>query len=297
MEISYIDRKTGKQCVEKVYGYWALSLLYGDAWWCKLLSLLFLPIVSRIPFFSKFYGYLQKRPGSKKKVAPFIQVYDVDASEFVESDFASFNDFFIRKLKPEKRPIEPDPNRLAMPADGRYLVYPEFGQFNVKGQDFCLSEFLADSAYANRYQEGAMAIIRLCPSDYHRFHFPCDGIAGRAKLINGPLYSVNPMALRKRIKILSENKRMVTEIETEKFGTILYVEVGATSVGSIHQTYTPDQPVKKGQEKGFFEFGGSCIVLFFEKGQVQFDDDLILNTQKGFETLAQFGQSLASSKK
>ncbi len=137
-----------------------------------------------------------------------------------------------------------------------------------------------------------MAIVRLCPSDYHRFHFPCDGTPSKARLINGALYSVNPMALRKRISILAENKRMITEIDTERFGTILYIEIGATSVGTICQTFTPELRVEKGEEKGYFEFGGSCIVLLFERGRVEFDSDLIRNTELGFETRSNFGQSL-----
>ena len=140
-----------------------------------------------------------------------------------------------------------------------------------------------------------MAIARLCPSDYHRFHFPCDGIPAKPRLINGLLYSVNPIALKKNVSILSENKRMITEIETDHFGTVLYIEIGATSVGSIRQTYTPDLKVKKGDEKGYFEFGGSCIALLFEKGRVTFDADLTANTQKGIETKANFGETLGTA--
>lgn len=292
MEISYIDRATNEQCVEKVYGQKALSLLYGEGFFKGLISLALLPLLAKSPLFSRFYGYMQKRPASARKVVPFIRAFGVDSSEFIERDFRSFNDFFIRKLKPEKRPVVKDANVLAMPADGRYLVYPTFGHFAVKGKEFSLREFLGSEALADRYREGSMAIIRLCPTDYHRFHFPTDGVASKAKLINGPLYSVNPMALKRRIAILSENKRMITEIDTERFGTILYVEIGATSVGSIHQTFPAERPIKKGDEKGYFEFGGSCLVLLFEKNKVVFDADLVANTAKGFETKANFGQSL-----
>lgn len=292
MEIPYIDRKTGRHCVEKVFGHKALSLLYGDGVFKTLFSTLFLPLFAHCPFFSRLYGYLQKRRGSQKKIAPFIQAYGIDESEFAETNFPSFNDFFIRKLKPEKRPIVADPNVLAMPADGRYLVYPHFDQFVIKGKEFSLLRFLGNNALAHRYREGAMAVVRLCPVDYHRFHFPCDGIPSKARFINGPLYSVNPIALRKRLSILSENKRMITELETEKFGTILYVEIGATCVGSIHQTYVPDQKVKKGDEKGYFDFGGSCLALLFERGRITFDSDLIANSEKGLETRANFGESL-----
>jgi phosphatidylserine decarboxylase len=102
---------------------------------------------------------------------------------------------------------------------------------------------------------------------------------------------VNPIALRKKLGILAENKRMITEIETERFGTILYVEVGATFVGSIHQTYTPNVQIGKGEEKGYFSFGGSCLVLLFEARRIVFDADLIENSKNGFETKALFGGS------
>ena len=187
----------------------------------------------------------------------------------MEAEFRSFNDFFIRKLKPEARPVSQDPRVLVAPADARYLVYPRFEAFSIKEKTFSLREFLQNIELTHRYREGSMVIARLCPSDYHRFHFPCDAFVSKAKLIPGPLFSVNPMALQKKLSILVENKRMVTEVHSERFGMLLYLEIGATCVGSIRQTYQPETVVKKGEEKGYFEFGGSCIVLFLEKGNAQ----------------------------
>jgi phosphatidylserine decarboxylase len=283
--IQYVDRKTGQLCIEKIYGHKALSLLYGDS----IFSTLLLPLIARLPFWSLYYGYLQKRPQSRSKIAPFIASYGIDTSEFATQNFASFNDFFIRKLKPSCRPISSAP--LVCPADGRYLVYPQFSQFVVKGQSFSLDEFLGDPTLAAHYAKGSMVIARLCPTDYHRFHFPCPATPSSPHLINGSLFSVNPLALRKRLSILSENKRVITRLETP-LGTILYIEIGATAVGTIRQTFTPHTPVQKGQEKGYFEFGGSCLALLFEPGRVTFDQDLIANTQKGLETLCQYGTSL-----
>lgn len=292
MDIQYIERTTGEKRVEKVYGHKALSFLYGDGFWEKLIASWLLPLLARFPLFSQLYGLWQKRSASRANIAPFIAAYGIDASEFLEAEFCSFNDFFIRKLKPEKRPIEAAPRVLAAPADGRYLVYPTFERFTAKGQEFSLSEFLQNQADSHRYREGSIAIVRLCPSDYHRFHFPCDGVPSIARLINGPLYSVNPIALCKRPSILTENKRMVTEFMTEQFGQILYVEIGATAVGTIQQTFTPQKKVFKGAEKGYFEFGGSCIVLLFEKGRIVFDADLVRNTEQGLETRLNYGFSL-----
>jgi len=292
--IHYIDRKTKAVCEEKIYGARALSLLYGDRFWSIFLHRTLLPLLAYLPYFSRFYGYLQKRSSSRAKIAPFIEAYRIDKSEFETQDFHSFNDFFTRKLKPECRPVVQDPKVATMPADGRYLVYPHFEEFIVKGRVFDLAEFLQDPVYARRFQTGSMVIARLCPVDYHRFHFPCDGVASTPQLINGPLYSVNPLALKKRLTILSENKRVITEISSEQFGTVLFVEIGATAVGTIQQTFQPESFVHKGQEKGYFEFGGSCIVLLFEEGRITFDADLVENTKRGFETLTQFGCSLGT---
>src|SRR5579872_4912537 len=225
MDITYIERKTGQKQQEKVYGRKLLSLLYGDGALRSFFSTFILPMLTRISFFSALVGYLHKHKRSAAKIEPFIAAYGIDASEFAEARFKSFNDFFIRKLKREKRPVVPSPDQLALPADGRYLVFPQFDRFFVKGQEFDLHRFLQDPSLSERFADGAMAIARLCPTDYHRFHFPCDGIPSQPRLINGFLYSVNPMALRKKIAILAENKRMVTEIETERFGKILFVEI------------------------------------------------------------------------
>lgn len=295
MDIQYVERKTGELKEEKIYGRWALSLLYGNSYCSRLFSLAFLPFLARIPWVSKAYGFFQRRAKSARKVAPFIAAYGVDSSEFADTQFASFNDFFIRKLKPEKRPVVSDPCIAALPADGRYLVFPDLSQtdgFYVKGQHFDLPSFLQNSSLARRFSHGSMMIARLCPTDYHRFHFPCDGTADEAELIDGPLFSVNPLALRRRLSILAENKRMITEIATEKFGTILYVEIGATCVGTIHQTYCSKKAVRKGDEKGFFSFGGSCLVLLFEPGRISFDEDLVRYSKAGIETRACFGESM-----
>lgn len=295
MEIEYIDRNTGRKEKEKIYGLGALRILYGNSFLTRCLSCFLLPYFARVPFISRFYGFLQRRASSAKKIEPFISAYEVDRSEFLTPHFDSFDDFFIRKLKSDARPIVADPARAAMPADGRYLAFPSCSksdQFYAKGQTFDLASFLQNEAYARRFHRGAMAIARLCPSDYHRFHFPVSGVASKPVLINGPLFSVNPIALRKNLSYLWQNKRMITEIDSDRFGTVLMVEIGATCVGTIHQTFNPNLGFKKGDEKGYFSFGGSCIILLFEPGRIVFDEDLLRNSSLGFETRANFGQSL-----
>jgi len=130
--------------------------------------------------------------------------------------------------------------------------------------------------------------------DYHRFHFPVAGVPGNARLINGPLYSVNPLALRDRLAILWENKRFVTEIETEQLGKVLMLEIGATNVGSVHHTFVPTRPVEKGEGKGYFAFGGSATFTFFEPGRVDLADDLLEQSRQQRELYAKVGDRMGT---
>jgi len=295
--ITYINRESGQKEREKVYGEIFLKFLYQSPACVKILSYLILPLFARVKFLSYLYGACQKWGLSKRKIKPFIKAYGIDTTEFLDpvDSFRSFNDFFIRELRSECRPIVDNPSIATLPADGRYLVYPTISSnhsFTVKGQNFDMQTLLKSEALAKEYEGGAMAIARLCPVDYHRFHFPCDGAPSTPQKINGPLYSVNPIALAKNINYLAENKREITFIESDHFGKVAFIEVGATYVGTIRQTFDPSKPCKKGDEKGYFEFGGSCIILLFQKGTITFDDDLIAATGQGFETLGLMGQSL-----
>jgi len=297
-EIVYRERESGELKKEKVYGKFFLESIYGSSLISRIFALLALPLIANVPFFSKLYGKKQKSSKSRAKIRPFVVAYAVDASEFASplESFQSFNDFFIRKLKPEARSIAKGDHVAILPADGRYLVFPDVSAiegFYVKDKKFDLHRLLQDETLSNRYKHGSMVIARLCPTDYHRFHFPCDCTPSKAKLINGPLYSVNPIALKQHINILSENKRMLTHLQTKHFGEILYIEVGATFVGAIKQTYLPQTSCNKGAEKGYFEFGGSCLILLFEPNSITFDQDLLDASLEYIETKGKFGMSLA----
>lgn len=297
--IVYIDRISGQKNVELVYGEAALKFLYGDDLPSKLLGAPLLHFLARNPICSYLYGWWQKQPWSKKKIAPFIEQFQVDTSEFLDdvNNFASFNDFFIRKLKPECRPIA-DPNNeksAIIPADGRYRFYQDIDTadgFVIKGEKFDVETLLDDATLAAKYRGGSMVLARLCPSDYHRFHFPCHCVAGPFRLINGWLYSVNPWAIKKDIDIFTKNKRSLCLLNTQYFGTVAFVAIGATSVGSIHETYVPTRSYAKGDEKGYFEFGASSLVLLFEQGKIQFEQDLIAAAQEQLEIKCLMGQLL-----
>lgn len=296
-DIIYINRVTGKKEIEKVYGGKALQFLYGDSFLGRLFQPVLVPLLSKFPLFSSYYGRMQKTALSKKKILPFIQKFDVDTNEFLEpvSSFQSFNDFFIRRLKNEARPIASGDDIAVIPADGRYYFFQNINNnddFIVKGQKLNLEALLQSKELAMEYENGSLMMARLCPSDYHRFHFPCDCIPGETKFINGWLYSVNPIAIKKNIQIFSQNKRTICTLDTKAFGKVLYLEIGATNVGSIQETYTPYKPYLKGDEKGYFEFGASSLIILFPKKTIQFEDDLLRATKEGFEIRCLLGQKM-----
>lgn len=298
--IYYIDRASHKRCEEKVYGAAFLRLLYGDTLISRFMGTQLAYSLARFPFFSVFYGYLQNRPESVKKVAPFINTFNIDTSEFAKNpaEYTSFNDFFTRKLKPSARPIAIGSKTAIIPADGRYYFYQNIKKadgFVVKGKKFNLAQLLQDEALAAEYEEGAMVLARLCPTDYHRYHFPCDCKAEKTTYINGWLYSVNPVAIKKNIEIFTENKRTLCILDSEHFGKVLFLEIGAICVGAIHQTYTPDSFCAKGDEKGYFSFGGSSLILLFPPNSIQFDQDLLNTTALQTEIKCLMGQSMGQA--
>lgn len=289
--VTFFNRHTGRIETEAVYGETFLRLAYETA-----LGRLALHALVKRAAFSRWYGRRMDSPRSRAKIMPFIERYGVDPREFERSpgEFTSFNDFFARKLVPEARPVDARERIVVLPADGRHLVIPDASaceDFFVKGQRFDVTALLGgDAELSSRFAAGSVLISRLCPVDYHRFHFPCDGTPGGPRLVNGPLFSVSPIALRVRPSILWENKRLITVLKTAGLGDVLLLEVGATNVGSVVQTFTPGQPVAKGAEKGFFRFGGSTVITVFERGRARFAADLLEHSAAGREVYARMGE-------
>lgn len=278
--------------------------VYGERWmrfaYENPVGRFFVWLVARRTFFSRWYGYKMKKPESALRILPFISKYEIDVDEFAKSpfDYKTFNEFFYRALKPEARPIAAGDRVAVFPADGRHLAFPDVDAsagFYVKGMKFSLRELLADEPLAAKFAGGSMVISRLCPVDYHRFHFPVSGIPGDSRLINGFLYSVSPVALKRRLRYLVENKRVVTEIESPEFGAVAMIEVGATNVGSIQQSFVPGRSVRKGDEKGLFAFGGSCVITLFQRGRIRFDADVIAQSDQQMETYARMGDRLGGA--
>jgi len=290
--IRYFNRHTGVLETEQVYGEGFLRWSYGNP-----LGGISLDAFVKRPFFSAWYGRRMSTPASAARVSPFISKYDLDPADFeaAADSYASFNEFFYRKLKPAARPVDPDESSVVFPADGRHLGFQRASEIEnvfVKGQKFDLPAMLGDRALADRYADGALVLSRLCPVDYHRFHFPAAGVPGETRSIDGPLFSVSPIALRQRLAYLWTNKRAITELVTERFGRIILLEIGATCVGTIRQTYTPGEPVAKGAEKGYFAFGGSSTLTLFEPGVIRLEDDLLEYSAKQIELYARIGSRM-----
>ncbi|MGV8914707.1 MAG: phosphatidylserine decarboxylase [Kaistella sp.] len=289
--IRYYDRETGQMKTEKIAGEsWLVWLYHNPVGEATLSTLAKRKVVSTV------YGNRMDDPGSAEMIEPFIKDFGVDMNIAQKKKFDTFNDFFVRKLKPEARPIAGDSTIAVSPADGKILAYENIhnADFFIKGTRFDVASFLDDPELAEKYREGSLIIVRLAPPDYHRYHFPVGGKVAPNHKIVGDYFSVNPLALRKKAEIFWLNKREYTVINNPIFGKVVMAEVGATMVGSMITTFKGNT-VKKGQEKGFFKFGGSTVVLLFEKGKIKIDDDFLKNTAKGFETTVKMGERIGES--
>jgi phosphatidylserine decarboxylase len=291
-DITYYDRASGVFMSERVYAraflFWSYNTSLGQFTTNLLL---------RQRLMSRLYGWFHKQRWSRRRIQSFVQKMKVNVDDLVcpLDDFTDFNSFFTRDIDLSKRPINQDPRVCVAPTDGKVLAYPFVGidtTFRVKRGIFNLRRFLQDDFLAKKYAGGSMVISRLCLPDYHHFHFPDSGIPSRAQSIRGKYYAVGPYALRTLIPFYTENHRMMTLFNSDHFGQVTMIEVGAFTVGSIKQRYRDDEHVPKGARKGFFELGGSTVVLLFRRGAIQLDEDLCSKTQQDLETYVRLGESI-----
>lgn len=294
--IKYYNRETNHYEIEKVAGERYLNWTYSSP-----IGMCLLEKFIKKKVFSKLYGMYNNSKISRKKIKSFVNIFNIDMSESEKSieEFKSFNDFFSRKLTSKARPVCLEKKILISPCDARLTAYKNISMDNlvqIKNLTYSFYDFIGNSINFSRYENGTCLILRLCPTDYHRFHFIDSGVCGPENKINGFYYSVNPIALSKIDKLFCENKREWCTFHSDNFGDVLYVEVGATCVGSIIQTYTPDKPVLKGSEKGYFKFGGSTVVLFFEKDKVEIDADILYQSKLGFETKVRTGEKIGTAR-
>ena len=255
----------------------------------KLLSFLYTNIFGRMllkpliqPQVSKLAGRYLSSAHSKWLISKFIDEINMDIYE--ECDYSSFNDFFTRKIKPDCRPVPEDLDVLISPCDCLATVYPiqENTTFSIKNTEYTLRSLLRSPRLAKRFRGGYAYVLRLTVEDYHRYLYSVSGKQSKNYHIDGTYHTVNPIA-NDYLPIYKENTREYTVIHSKEFGDVLQMEVGALLVGKI-SNHKQSTVVTRGEEKGFFEYGGSTIVVLTQKGRVTPRSDLLTNSKNGYET-------------
>ena len=295
--VEYIERTTGERVTESVMGDGALRFAYetlaGRTLW---------PVLFGSKFVSALMGRYYDSPRSKKAIASLVNIPGcrADEAEKPPEAYGSFNEFFTRRLKPGARPMG---EGFVSPADGRLRLYLDADAstpFPLKGAVKSLREVFQPSTFDLRPSTFNpqpptsdlrpptsldIAVIRLAPVDYHHFHFPCDcRVVGGTEVIPGSYHSVNPVALLKYPDVYADNERQIVEAESEKYGKFRMVDVGAFGVGTIVQSPKSGVDRRKGEERGYFKFGGSTVILVMNAGAVRWDEDLVHNSAAGLET-------------
>ena len=298
-EIQIFNRHENKMDIEKVYGDDMVKFAYGNP-----IGRLLGPMISS-KMFSQLYGKAQDSLKSAQKVGPFLKNFNIQIDQYkkgsltenpIETSYKSFNEFFIREFNEGQRTFTQDENEMGAFAEARYFGHESMTDdlnIPVKGSMLRAVDLIGDPELAKDFIDGPLMIARLCPVDYHRYHYPDHGKTLKAFTVPGDLHSVNPLALKYRQDIFIKNERRVSILETEHFGKLAYIEVGATCVGKIVQSFDESKPFKKGDEKGYFLFGGSTVVLCGEKGKWAPSEDMLKNTKAGFETYIQLGDVVA----
>ena len=280
------DRRTREYEEITQYGQEKLRFLYGNVIGRVLLKIVVSPAVSRL------YGVLNDRKASAGKIPGFIEENHIRMEDFDDREYVSFNDFFTRKLRDGARNIERNKDILISPADAKLLVYKidDDLRIDVKGRTYSVDEILADDKYSKEYSGGICLVYRLCMDDLHRYCFIDNGRLKARRTIKGKLHTVS--SLSKDHKIYKENFRVVNVMDTENFGRVIHIEVGALLVGKIinHDI----RNFSKGDEKGYFEPGGSTIVQMFKKDVVKIDEDIMAQSLEGIETKVLYGEGVGT---
>ena len=291
----YYDRQRGSFRTEKVYARGFLHWLYNARGGGLLAWLL---VGTALP--SRLWGALQRTRWSARRIPAFVDRMAIDMSESAQgiADFGSFQEFFVRPWRPGARPVCSEPGVLVAPVDGKVLAYPRLdagARFRIKRALFDLEGLLRDAALAATFAGGSMIVCRLALADFHHFQFPDSGTPGAPRTIPGRYHAGGPYAERGLVPFFAENHRMVTSFDSDHFGPMAIVEVGALTVGSIRQVFRPGTHVEKGDAKGWFELGGSTVVLLFREGAIALDAGLCALTAREIECFVRMGQPLGRS--
>lgn len=244
------------------------------------------------PWVSKAGGWFLNQRCSRLLIQPFIRKNQIDMQMYEEQEYSSYNTFFIRQIRKECRPLTGGEGTLISPCDGKLSVYPirKNSCFTIKDTCYSLESLLRSSRLAKKYQGGYACVFRLTVDDYHRFCYVDSGKKSGNHRIPGVFHTVNPVA-NDVYPIYKENTREYSLLKSDHFKTILMMEVGALLVGKI-KNHHEAAIVKRGQEKGWFEFGGSTVVLLFQKNAVRLEERLLENTRNGYETIVKMGEKI-----
>lgn len=279
-----IDRLGNEVCLNQGQNH-LLKKMYGSVFGRMVLKVLTLPFISIIG------GKLMDSCLSRIAISSFIKNNHIDMSQYEEKKYKSYNDFFTRKIKEEARPVIKNDIDLIAPADSKISYYKidDNTHFMIKNTLYSIEELLNNHLLANKYKDGICLVCRLAVDDYHHYHFIDDGKIESSCYISGKFHTVNPIA-NDYYPIYKQNSRAYSLLKTKNFGDVVYMEVGALMVGKIVNLNKTE--FKKGEEKGYFEFGGSTVVLLFEKDKVIIDKDIINNSLNNDETKVLMGEKI-----
>jgi phosphatidylserine decarboxylase len=282
-----------KKCLET-------EQIYGESFMRWLYETRFGRVLERGFFsrrlFTNIYGSYNDSALSQHKVSRFVRDFKINMDEFEDQEFRTFNEFFIRRFRPGARRFSEQPGVMPAFAEARYFGFEHVRPdqtFPVKGADLNVDGIVGRADLAKPFVGGSLLIARLCPTDYHRFHFPDDGKIKESYRVPGVLHSVSPVALKSFGKTFLENERVVTILDTKRFGLLAYVEVGALCVGKIVQTDPARKEFRRGDEKGYFLFGGSTVILLGEPGKWKPSIDIVEQSLSGRETFVALGEPVA----
>jgi phosphatidylserine decarboxylase len=287
----YHDRRSGESRVERVHAAGFLHWLYNTPIGAALEP------AFRMPCLSRLFGWVNRRPWSRRRIRRFVERLGIDMADSAKriEEFRSFSEFFTRELAPGARPVCAEPGSCVAPVDGKVLAYPQLdarAAFRIKRSVFDLVGLLRDRPLAETFAGGSMIVSRLGLADCHHFHFPDSGVPSAPRTIDGCLHAGGPYALGRLVPFFTENHRAVTPFESDHFGPMAIVEVGALTVGSIQQRYRPGVRVTKGEAKGYFDLGGSTVVLLFRRGAIDLAPDLTAMTAREIETHVRRGEAI-----
>ena len=221
------------------------------------------PLVSRR--LSRLAGAFLDSRLSLPLIPVFIRRYQLDLRDFENASYRSFNEFFCRKVRPGRRPADPDPGHLTAPCDGWFSWHPigEDLVLPVKQSRFRISRLLGDRKLAARFNGGICLVFRLCVDHYHRYCYIDSGTQVFSRFLPGKLHTVRPVALAE-YPVYTENCREIALIRTDSFGPVIQAEIGAMLVGRICN-HKKKGPVRRGEEKGYFQYGGSTVLVLLTK--------------------------------